>query len=366
MSKTNSIPFSVSPVQRVTTTTKTRPSPSHCKVQNSGFNQPQRKESPLHSSFVTESRWKVSALAKEADQDGKSQGRIWFSDVVVQNRREAFWKRNWNALDITSAGVVLSMHLLALCAPFYFTWPAFWVAAGLYLVSGLGITLGYHRNLCHRSFKLPKWLEYLFAYCGLQALQGDPIEWVSTHRWHHQFCETERDPHSPIHGFWFSHMNWIFDTKTLVEKRGEASNVGDLEKQPLYRFLKATYLLHPIACGAVLYALGGFPFLVWGMGVRIAISYHATWLVNSASHIWGKQTWNTGDLSKNNWLLGYLALGEGWHNNHHAFEYSARHGLEWWQLDLTWYVIRFLQIIGLATEVKLPSQAHKKRMAFNT
>ncbi|GMI82033.1 hypothetical protein HRI_001872600 [Hibiscus trionum] len=268
------LPFS--PLQRVTATTTTRVRPFSCKVINSGFNQVQRKQSPLHSSFVTQLRREVSALAngvsvveKEADQEGKSQHRILVSDVVVQNRREVFWRRDWNALDIASAGIVLATHLLALCAPFYFTWSAFWVAAGLYLVSGLGITLSFHRNLSHRSFKLPKWLEYLFAYCGVQALQGNPIDWVSTHRYHHQFCDSERDPHSPIEGFWFSHMNWLFDTKTVAEKRGESSNVGDLEKQPFYRFLQTTYLLHPIALGVVLYALGGFPFLVWGMGVRI-------------------------------------------------------------------------------------------------
>ncbi|KAK8678830.1 hypothetical protein V6N13_144310 [Hibiscus sabdariffa] len=247
-------------------------------------------------------------MAKEADQEEKTQDTIWFSDVVMRNRRDVFWRRNWNVHDITRFGVVLSMHLLGFCAPFYFTWPAFWLAAGLHL--------------------------------------GDPIDWVSTHRCHHQFCDTERDPHSPIHGFWFSHIKWIFDTKTLSEKRGETSNVEDLEKQPFYRFLQATYYLHPFAFGIVLYALGGFPFLVLGMGVRVVYTYHATFLVGSVSHMRGNQPWNTGDQSKNNWWVALLSLGEGWHNNHHAFEYSARHGLEWWQLDLTWHVIRFFHVIG--------------------
>ncbi|MBA0774707.1 hypothetical protein Gotri_009899 [Gossypium trilobum] len=376
--KPNSLPFS--PLQRVTPTAKTRR--FSCKVLNSGhpdseLNQIQRKQSPLGSSFVTQLRRSysngevsalangVSVVAKEPDHDLKTQGRILFSDVVVQKRREVFWRGNWNALDIASAGIVLAMHLLSLCAPFYFNWPAFWLAAGLYLVTGLGITLSFHRNLSHRSFKLPKWLEYLFAYCGVQALQGNPIDWVSTHRYHHQFCDSERDPHSPIEGFWFSHVNWLFDTSTVIEKRGDSTNVGDLEKQPFYRFLQITYILHPIALGALLYALGGFPFLVWGMGVRTIWVYHITWLVNSASHVWGRQAWNTGDLSKNNWWVALLAFGEGWHNNHHAFEYSARHGLEWWQLDLTWYVIKFLQVVGVATEVKVPSQLHKQKMAFN-
>nr|UDV78656.1 fatty acid desaturase 5.2 [Perilla frutescens] len=175
-------------------------------------------------------------------------------------------------------------------------------------------------------------------------LQGNPIDWVSTHRHHHQFCDSEKDPHSPLEGFWFSHMSWMFDTKTIVERCGEPNNVGDLEKQPFYKFIEKTYIFHSVALGALLYSMGGFPYIVWGMrgpfdsgpkGVRIVWVYHITWLVNSACHVWGKQAWNTGDLSRNNWWVAMLAFGEGWHNNHHAFEYSARHGLEWWQIDMT-------------------------------
>ncbi|KAJ0007854.1 hypothetical protein Pint_30134 [Pistacia integerrima] len=291
----------------------------------------------------------ASVEATEPESEVRSWGRILLSDVVVKRKRRVFFGRNWNSLDISTAGVVLAMHLLSVFAPFHFTWSAFWVAFGLYVITGLlGITLSFHRNLSHRSFKLPKWLEYLFAYCGVQALQGNPIDWVSTHRYHHQFCDSERDPHSPLEGFWFSHMSWLFDTNSVMERCGGPSNVGDLEKQPFYRFLRSSYIFHPIALGVLLYALGGFPFIVWGMGVRIVWVYHITWFVNSACHVWGKQAWNTGDLSRNNWWVALLAFGEGWHNNHHAFEFSARHGLEWWEVDMTWYVVRFLQAIGLA------------------
>ncbi|KAK9281646.1 hypothetical protein L1049_004549 [Liquidambar formosana] len=292
-------------------------------------------------------------------------GRILLSDVVVKRRRRVYWGRKWKSRDVGNATVMTAMHLLSIFAPFQFNWAAIWTAVTLYVVTGLfGITLSFHRNLSHRSFKLPKWLEYLFAYCGVQALQGNPIDWVSTHRYHHQFCDSERDPHSPLEGFWFSHMSWLFDTSFVIERCGKPNNVGDLERQPFYRFLQSTYIVHPIALGILLYSLGGFPFLVWGMGVRIVWVYHITWLVNSACHVWGKQAWNTGDLSRNNWWVALLAFGEGWHNNHHAFEYSARHGLEWWQLDMTWYVVRFLQAIGLATDVKVPTEVQKQRMAF--
>lgn len=291
--------------------------------------------------------------------------RILLSDVVVTRPREVLWGRKWNSVDMASAAVVVSMHLLCLFAPFTFNYAALGIAFGLYIITGLlGITLSFHRNLSHRSFKLPKWLEYFFAYCGAQALQGHPIDWVSTHRYHHQFCDSEKDPHSPYEGFWFSHMSWMFDTNTLTERCGKSNNVGDLEKQGFYQFIRDTYVIHPVALAALLYAMGGFPYIVWGMGVRIVWVYHITWLVNSACHVWGKQAWNTGDLSRNNWWVALLAFGEGWHNNHHAFEYSARHGLKWWQLDMTWYVVRFLQVIGLATDVKLPTDTHKQRLAL--
>lgn len=290
---------------------------------------------------------------------------MW-SDVIVERPRNVFVGRKWSLLDIATVGVVVVMHLLALYGFFVFNWGAFLVAVGLYLATGLlGICLSFHRNLSHRSFKLPKWLEYFCAYCGVLALQGNPIDWVSTHRYHHQYCDSERDPHSPVEGFWFSHMNWLFDHKAISERCGEGCNVADLEKQPFYRFIKNTYILHPLALGILLYAVGGFPLIVWGMGVRTVWVYHITWFVNSACHVWGSQTWNTGDLSRNNWWVAMLSFGEGWHNNHHAFEYSAQHGLEWWQVDLTWYTVRFLQAIGLATDVKLPTEAHKQRMAVN-
>uniref|UniRef100_A0A1J3JVX9 Palmitoyl-monogalactosyldiacylglycerol delta-7 desaturase, chloroplastic n=1 Tax=Noccaea caerulescens TaxID=107243 RepID=A0A1J3JVX9_NOCCA len=310
----------------------------------------------------------AAAAAEAAPAESGDYTRIMLSDVMVKKKDKVpLWERKWKPMDFGAVAVVLSMHLLSLLAPFQFNWRAVSVAFGLYIVTGLlGITLSFHRNLSHKSFKLPKWLEYLFAYCGAQALQGNPIDWVSTHRYHHQYCDSDRDPHSPLDGFWFSHMNWMFDTNTITKRVGEPNNVGDLEKQPFYQFLRNTYIWHPVALAVALYAMGGFPFIVWGMGVRIVWVYHITWLVNSACHVWGKQAWNTGDLSKNNWWVAALAFGEGWHNNHHAFEFSARHGLEWWQLDMTWYVVRFLQAIGLATDVKLPSEAQKQRMALTT
>ncbi|XP_050371510.1 palmitoyl-monogalactosyldiacylglycerol delta-7 desaturase, chloroplastic-like [Argentina anserina] len=273
-----------------------------------------------------------------------------------------FLGREWNFIDVLTLIIVTSIHCLALLAPFQFTWGAFSLFVALYFLTGLGITLGYHRNLAHRSLKLQKWLEYFFAYCGVLTLQGSPIEWVSTHRYHHQYTDTKKDPHSPIKGLWFSHIGWIFNHRLRFESYSmRLKNADDLRRQAYYRFIHRTYLLHPVALGVLFYALGGLPYLVWGTGVRTVVGFHVTFSVNSVGHIWGKRVWDTGDLSRNNWLLALPTLGEGWHNNHHAFDYSARQGLEWWQIDLTWYFIRFLQVAGLATDVKTPTETQKNR-----
>eukprot|EP00245_Coleochaete_scutata_P005279 TRINITY_DN18721_c0_g1_i1.p1 TRINITY_DN18721_c0_g1~~TRINITY_DN18721_c0_g1_i1.p1 ORF type:complete len:412 (+),score=34.49 TRINITY_DN18721_c0_g1_i1:113-1348(+) len=302
----------------------------------------------------------------ESEVQGESRGKsIWLSDVVPTKQRPYFLGRTWNKKDITYGSYMLAVHGLCLFAPATFSWNAFALFAGLYIITGmLGITLSFHRNLSHKSFKLPKWLEYTFAYCGVQAIQGPPLEWVSAHRFHHAHCDTEKDPHSPYEGFWHSHMGWLLDNETTDARVGKRSNIADLENDPFYNWIEKTYPFHPIGMAVLLYALGGFPYLVWGVAVRAVWVYHITWFVNSASHVWGNQKWNTGDLSRNNWWVAILAFGEGWHNNHHAFEYSARHGLEWWQVDMTWYVVRALEAVGLAKNVRLPRQDHMNKLAM--
>ncbi|XP_050368455.1 palmitoyl-monogalactosyldiacylglycerol delta-7 desaturase, chloroplastic-like [Argentina anserina] len=288
--------------------------------------------------------------------------RIWAT--ILMTPCAYFWGRKWNLLDLVTAAMFVSIHILCLFAPFYLSWTGFFLALVLGNTTAMAVTLSYHRNLAHRSFRLPKFLEYFFAYIAVLSGHGSPIEWVSTHRHHHQYTDTEKDAHSPLKGFWFSHMGWILDSNRRFGRYGGLRNVDDLKRQSFYKFLHHTFLLHSFILGVILYAVGGFPFIVWGMGVRMVAVYHGSLAVNSAGHTWGYQAWNTGDLSKNLWWLGVLADGEGWHNNHHAFEYSARLGLEWWQIDTTWYFIKFLEVLGLATEVKQPSEAQKKRKAL--
>ncbi|KAI3944083.1 hypothetical protein MKW92_005592 [Papaver armeniacum] len=267
--------------------------------------------------------------------------------------------------DTANLAVIILEHICVLAAPFHFTWNALWVCVILSILTGpIGVGLCFHRSLCHKSLKLTKSLEYLFAYFGLHG-QGDPIFWVSIHRCYHQFVDSIKDPHSPIEGFWFSYINWIFKHSYLKEKLGKPNNVMDLRKQAYYRFLRKTISLHLVGLGLLLYFAGGLPHLIYGMGVRMAYSHHGTFIINSVCHTWGNRPYNTKDLSTNNWLMNLLNLsGEGWHNNHHAFEFSARLGLEWWQLDFPWYVITLLESLGLATDVKVPTEHQKLEMSF--
>jgi stearoyl-CoA desaturase (delta-9 desaturase) len=175
-------------------------------------------------------------------------------------------------------------------------------------------------------------------------LQGDPIEWISAHRYHHLHTDTPLDPHSPYEGFWFSHLGWLFDQKYREFRTSDKSNSREMERQPFYRFLRRTYALHILAQFLVLFYFAGFPGIVWGGALRICWVLHNTWNVNSVAHVWGYQTYKTGDLSRNNWLVALLTFGEGWHNNHHAFKFSARHGLQWWQFDATYIVIKALEV----------------------
>ena len=273
--------------------------------------------------------------------------------VSVRGESPGPWYRrvNWDVLL-----AITGIHLGALFAVATFTWPAFWLCIVLqWLTGGFGITLGFHRLLTHRSFKPPKWLEYLTTVCGTLALQGGPVKWVATHRVHHAFSDRPQDPHSPKKGFLWAHMLWLFTYDEILDHPKRYWRFApELARDPVHQFLNKTHTLQTVLLGAILYALGGWSFVVWGVFVRLVFVYHSTWLVNSAAHLWGYQTFDTGEGSRNNWWVALLTYGEGWHNNHHAYPYSAAHGLRWWEFDLTYLTIRLLALFGLATNIRLP------------
>ncbi len=245
-------------------------------------------------------------------------------------------------------------HVGAVAALFMFTWQAFAAAVFLWWLSGsLGIGLGYHRLLTHRGFKVPRYLEYFLALCGALALQGGPIFWVGLHRIHHSRADREGDPHSPREGFFWSHMGWIIYGQGMHNDSHQLGRYApDLAKDPFYVWLSKYHYVPQIVVGVALLAIGGIPMVMWGVFLRTTIGLHITWLVNSATHVWGYQRFKSGDDSRNNWWVALLSFGEGWHNNHHAHAASARHGLAWYEIDLNWMAIRTLQILGLAKDVR--------------
>jgi stearoyl-CoA desaturase (delta-9 desaturase) len=256
-------------------------------------------------------------------------------------------------IDWVVFGWMLVMHLGCLAAPFYFTWPAFFVAVFFYWLTGsIGICLGYHRFLSHKGFKLAKPARFFVDLCGCLSGEGSPLTWVATHRLHHARSDRPGDPHSPHEGAIWSHLLWLFVKHTPEEQKTLHERFApDLVHDPMMQFFEKTYIFWSIALGAILYAVGGMPMLLWGMAVRLVAMYHSTWLVNSATHLWGYRNYETKDDSRNNWFVALVSFGEGWHNNHHAHPRIARAGHRWWEIDITYYVIYLMKKTGLATDV---------------
>lgn len=259
----------------------------------------------------------------------------------------------------------LSIHALGVWALFHFSLTGLVLALVLNWVGGsLGIGVTFHRLLTHRGYRLPKSLEYFGTLCGLLASEGGAITWVAMHRYHHINSDRpQKDLHTPKDGFWWSHMGWIVCDLGMDRREIERRYAPELVKDPIHRVLNRLHVFPNIFLGLLLYSLGGWTLVSWGIGLRIVITLHATWLVNSAAHTWGYRTYDTVEGSTNCWWVGLLAWGEGWHNNHHAFQRSARHGLEWWEFDANWVVIRALAALGLATDIHLiPSSAERFRI----
>ena len=266
-------------------------------------------------------------------------------------------------------GFVHGAALLAFL-PYFFTWTGVACGvAGLFLIALPGINLGYHRLLAHKSVSCSKPLERLFVTLGLLNVQSGPGYWVALHRRHHLMTDRSGDPHSPRGGFMKAHMFFLFpivdDTDPV---RLKPQHAEDVLADPYYAWLEKgqNWFLLPILSWPIFFLLGslipyfagvpaheairiGGSVLIWGVFVRTVIAWHATFSVNSFSHIWGFRSYDTADNSRNNPIVGLLALGEGWHNNHHAFPRSARHGFTWWQFDLTWMLIRGLAALKLLT-----------------
>ena len=257
------------------------------------------------------------------------------------------------------------------------------ILAGMYFVTALGVTVGYHRLFTHRAFDAPRPVKYLFAVLGSMAVQGPLIDWVADHRKHHAFTDMEGDPHSPHHdhgegfkgaieGLWYAHMGWLFVTQGTAEKRRFARDL--LEDRGMRRisrnfpWLVLLGLLIPFALGLGLSGTlaGGLTALLWGGFVRIFMVHHVTWSVNSVCHFFGRRRFDTDDFSTNVFWLALPSLGESWHHNHHAFPRNARHGLRWWEIDPSGLIILGMKKLGLARNVVLVSRERQLERAGST
>jgi fatty-acid desaturase len=285
-------------------------------------------------------------------------GSTKMSSHTTRSRPGAKVRMNW--LPILWIGMI---HAGIVFAPMTFTWSGLVVGLFLYLLTVIGVCMGFHRLLTHRSFQTPKPVEYLLTVLGLLANQGGAMQWVATHRMHHAHSDVEGDPHSPRDGAWWAHMLWWMPVDPILDDPAQRRRyVKDLAQDPVHRFLDHCQVPSLLVLAVMLFVLGevwggvGLSWLVWGICVRMTLAYHVTWLVNSATHMWGYRSYETKDRSRNLWWVALLSFGEGWHNNHHAFPRSARHGLRWWEVDLIYLLIRSLSFVALTKKVRVPGK----------
>jgi len=243
------------------------------------------------------------------------------------------------------------MHLaclLVFVVPF--AWPMLVLASCSYLVRMWAITAGYHRYFAHRSFKTSRAFQFVLGFLGTSAMQNGPLWWASWHRRHHKYSDTPADAHSPKqNGFWHAHVGWFIDGS---HDDPDLSNVRDLSRFPELVFLEKRKYVPIVAYGIVCFLIAGVSGLVWGFVLPTVLALQATMLINSLAHVWGTRRYATNDDSRNNGFLAFLTLGEGWHNNHHQSMTAARQGVKWWELDVTYYVLRVLSFFGVVWDLR--------------
>lgn len=266
---------------------------------------------------------------------------------VVEPKLEKSWIEKAVVLFIVVVPFIGTIYAMVMLWNQWVTWRDVALMLVLYVISGMGITVGFHRMLTHKSFETTRWNKAMWLIFGSFALEGDPITWASTHIQHHAHSDDDEDPHSPLQGLWHSHVGWLFGHKNNVAVYGTW-----LKKDPVVVWVSKYWGFFTVLSFLIPFAIGGWSGLIWGGLVRIFLTHHVTWSVNSICHTFGSRDYNTRDASRNNFIVGLLAFGEGWHNNHHAFPRSAFHGLRWWQIDFSAYMIRFMEAIGLVWNVQ--------------
>ncbi len=310
---------------------------------------------PIASEITTENP--TGSLRSSADQTVQK-----IKQDLRMGREHQEGRINWITTIFMGA-----FHVGAIAALFFFSWKNLAVAAVMYFLAiNVGIGMCYHRLLTHRGYRVNRWLEAFLSGCGTLALEGGPIFWVATHRVHHQNSDHEGDPHTPHDGTWWAHAGWILSGRALHSETALLGRYApDLTRNPIQVWLSKYHWL-PLTIAGVLQAIlgaavapqghrviGAVSMVLWGTFLRTTLGLHATWLVNSATHLFGSRRFETKDDSRNSWWVALLTGGEGWHNNHHAHPVSARHGLTWYEFDINYYGIWLLEKVGLAKKVQI-------------
>ena len=270
------------------------------------------------------------------------------SNAVAAAQARGFWRIYFNPLTIPYWGV----HVLAIVgvAITGFSWWGVALALAFYVPRMFFVTGGYHRYFSHRSFKTSRWFQFVLALGAACTGQKGPLWWAAHHRIHHKLSDEPGDLHSVIQsGFWWAHHGWILSNDL---EDTDYSRIKDFAKYPELRWLNKYWMLPAVAAGVITFLIGGFFALVWGFAVAQVLCWHGTFTINSLSHLWGRRRYASGDDSRNNPVLAIVTLGEGWHNNHHHYQASARQGFYWWEIDVTYYVLRALAAVGLIWELR--------------
>jgi stearoyl-CoA desaturase (delta-9 desaturase) len=244
----------------------------------------------------------------------------------------------------------IALHFLPLLAFVTgVTWKAVWLGVILYFVRMLGITAGYHRYFSHRSYRLGRVSQFVLAFVGLTAAQKGPMWWAAHHRAHHKNSDTEQDIHSPIRGFWWSHVGWILCDKY---NKTDSDAIKDFTRYPELVWLDKHDWVGPWSLGVACYLIAGWSGLIIGFFASTIVLWHATFCVNSLAHVLGRRVYDTTDTSRNSTIVALITSGEGWHNNHHRYPWAARQGFRWWQIDVTYYVLRLFSFVGIVRDLR--------------
>ena len=293
------------------------------------------------------------AATREGKPDAAARGRATRRDAGADAAQEFGHADGWlTRTHVVSRTIYWGIH--AACLLVFVTGApaeALILCAVTYAVRVFAVTGVYHRYFSHKTYKTSRVFQFVLAFLGASATQKGPLWWSATHRRHHRYSDGPGDPHSPRKGFWYAHQGWIFDERwggTPVEA------IRDFARYPELEWLNRYHFVAPLSLAVLCYLVGGFPGLVWGFAVSTTLLWHATYSINSLAHVWGTRRYETGDDSRNNGLLALLTFGEGWHNNHHHYMASARQGFRWWEIDITYYVLRGLAAVGLIWDLREP------------